>query len=78
MDAAPRTIVSLIRVRTLTITTAGIEPVPIIYVDATMSDGGASMLFRTRLDMPALDDSDLVGLTLQQAYDLAAERGAAC
>jgi hypothetical protein len=77
MDAAPRTIVRLIRVRTLTTTTDSMAPVPIIYFNATMSDGSAADLFRTRLGVPALPDSDLIGLTAQQACALAAERGVA-
>jgi hypothetical protein len=75
MGAVPRTIVSLIRCRTLTIAPASMAPVPIIFVDATMSDGSAALLFRTRLDVTALADSDLIGLTAQQAYALAQERG---
>jgi hypothetical protein len=77
MDAAPRTIVSLIRVRTLTTTPGSLTPDLIIHVDAAMSDGSAKLLYRTRLNMPALAESDLVGLTAQQAYEMAAERGVA-
>jgi hypothetical protein len=77
MDAGPRTIVSLIRWRTLTITPRSMAPVPIMHVDATMSDGSTAVLYHTWLDVPAVADSDLIGLTAQQAYEVAAERGIA-
>jgi hypothetical protein len=75
MDDTSSTIVSVLRVRTLTTKTLHAAPVPVIYVDASLSDGSAMLLFRTRTDAVMLHDSDLIGLTPRQAQDLATERG---
>jgi plastocyanin domain-containing protein len=75
MDQTPRTVVSVLRMHTRAVLETHAAAVSIVDVDATMSDGSRAVLFRTCVDDVALPDADLIGLTAQQAYELAEERG---
>jgi hypothetical protein len=77
MGDVPRTIVSVLRLRVPTTPAGHRSPVPIVHVDATMSDGSHAVLFSARVDEAGFTDSELIGLTAQQAYELAQERGIA-
>ena len=76
MERAPRTIVSVLRLHTTENVMIGHAVVESVTdVDANMSDGSRAILYRTRADATVLPDDDLIGLTAQQAYELAEERG---